>query len=719
MEKYNLLKTYFGYETFKEGQEEIINHLMIKDVLGIMPTGGGKSLCYQIPALMNEGVTLVISPLIALMKDQVDGLNEMGIPATYLNSTLSVGEARQRINDISGGLYKLIYVAPERLLTEGFYQLCQELKVDLVAVDEAHCISQWGHDFRPSYKNIPLFISRLKKRPIIGAFTATATAYVIEEIKELLELQDPFSLVTGFDRANLFYKVVKPTDRYKYLKSFIESSGSEGSTIVYCSTRKTVESLAKKLQGHGFSAKAYHAGLSNEERSSVQDAFMLDDIKIIVATNAFGMGIDKPDVRQVMHYNMPQNMEAYYQEAGRAGRDGRPANCILMYSPSDVIKQRLFMDQNNSSKERYKVQLENLQTLVNYCHTNDCLRNQIRTYFGEVTEEEHCGSCGNCLNDSEFVDMTLVSQKVLSCIYRTNQRFGVSMVIQVLRGSKQKRLLDLGLDKVSTYGIETEYSEGALRELVMTLIARGFVHLTVDAYPVLKLDESARSVLKGQEEIMVRKERLTPSKSKVKRVRKSDYTYDDSLFEKLLGHRKTLAGKKRVPLYVVFSNAVLEEMAYLMPVKKEEFLAIKGIGEKKFESYGASFMALIKDYKAEHHIQRSFEEKSEIAYEEAEVSTKDRYEWTYEVYLEEESLESIGLKRQLSTSTIVKHLLKLIDKGLDIDLYKFIDPEKDAKIRKAVLESEGEGLKVIKDQLDDTIDYADIELTLAVLSLES
>jgi len=598
LNKFELLKKHFGYETFRLGQEKIIDHVVEgRDVLAIMPTGGGKSLCYQLPALLNEGMTIVISPLIALMKDQVDGLNESGIPATYLNSTLSTQESNQRIDAIKDGQFKLVYVAPERLLTDQFYSLSQSIDISLVAVDESHCISQWGHDFRPSYKNITVFINRLKSRPVVTAFTATATSYVTKEIKELLELNNPFELTTGFDRENLFYKVVKPKDKNRYINNYLKNEFDTGSGIIYCSTRKSVESVSAKLSGQGFSVGAYHGGMDSETRSDIQEAFMMDRIKIIVATNAFGMGIDKPDVRFVIHYNMPKNMEAYYQEAGRAGRDGNKSECILMYSPSDIVKQKLLIAQNSSDPERDRIQRSNLQVLVNYCHTNDCLRDEIISYFGQERKHINCETCGNCLNDSEFIDMTIESQKILSCIYRTQQRFGTNTIIKVLRGSKDKKVLDWKLNEVSTYGIITDISEGGLRELIMNLIARGYVRMTVDQFPVLKLNESSRAVLKGDTKIMVRKECIEVKDSKTRKKKsKTNLDYNKELYELLAEKRKAIAGKKRVPLYVIFANSVLEELAYAMPTTRDEFLDIKGIGEKKYDSYGSDFMTIIEEF---------------------------------------------------------------------------------------------------------------------------
>ncbi len=604
MNTYEILKHHFGYHSFRYGQEELIDHILHKrDVLGIMPTGGGKSICYQLPSFMLDGITIVISPLIALMKDQVDSLQEHGIQATFLNSTLSNNETNQRIHAIEQGRYKLVYVAPERLLLDSFLYMSNTIHISFVAVDEAHCISQWGHDFRPSYKNIPRYIHALGTRPMIGAFTATATTYVIHEIKTLLELSNPYVHVSGFDRKNLLYKVVKPQQKERYLKRFIRDNYHHESGIIYCATRKTVESLAGKLEKQGFQVRAYHGGMSSDERTEAQEAFMMDTADIIVATNAFGMGIDKPDVRYVVHYNMPKNMEAYYQEAGRAGRDGKESECILIYSPADIVKQKLMITQSTTDPERERIQLENLQILVNYCHTNDCLRNEILQYFGEPKKFDNCKSCGNCNNHAEYVDMTVVSQKILSCIYRTGQRFGVGVIIQVLRGSKNKKIVDWNLDKVSTYGISTDYSEGGLREIIMNLIARGYIIMTADKYPVLKLHPSAREVLTGAQKILVRKERVevkdkstNTKRSKTRSKSSMVLQYDQNLLDQLLAKRKELATEKGVPLYVIFNNQSLEEMAHYLPRTREEFLEIKGVGEKKCETYGEIFMHIIRDF---------------------------------------------------------------------------------------------------------------------------
>lgn len=611
MSKLETLKKYFGYESFRIGQEELIDSIIEdRDVLGIMPTGGGKSICYQLPTLLKEGITIVVSPLIALMKDQVDGLSENGISATFLNSTLSFNESCEREDDIRNGNYQLVYVAPERLLTDSFIRLCQQVKITFVAVDEAHCISQWGHDFRPSYKNIPTFINSLNPRPVVGAFTATATKLVTIEIKNLLELNNPFELLTGFDRENLIYRVIKPTDKFKYIKEYLKDK-EEDAGIIYCATRKAVDSLAVKLNKAGYSAKAYHGGMTSDDRTGVQDDFMRDHTKIIVATNAFGMGIDKPDVRYVIHFNMPKNMESYYQEAGRAGRDGETSDCILMYSPADIVKQKMIMNMNGLSEERNAVARENLQYLVNYCHADDCLRNEITRYFGEISEVTNCGSCGNCLHESEFVDMTLEAQKIMSCIYRMNERFGVGVVIMTLRGSKAQKILSFNLDKLSTYGILKEFSEGALREIIMNLIARGYLHMTTDQYPILKLTKLSKSVLKGEEQVMVKQDRMTiVDKKKTKKKRSSkkkgtkvDLDYDEALYELLDNKRAAIAEDKSVPRFYIFSNATLEEMAYHKPLDEEAFLDIKGVGDNKLSLYGETFIKIIVDYSNAKNVQ--------------------------------------------------------------------------------------------------------------------
>lgn len=601
MDLQNILKTYFGYDEFRNGQDKLIESIIEgRDALGIMPTGGGKSICYQLPAIALDGITIVISPLISLMKDQVDSLNELGINAAFINSTLDNGEFLQILEGIRANSYKIVYVAPERLNTDSFINLVKDISISLVAVDEAHCISQWGHDFRPSYLEIPRFINSLKQRPAVAAFTATATKEIIKEIKRLIGLRNPIEVTTGFDRPNLYYQVLKVSNKSKFLIEYLNDNFKTESGIVYCATRKSVESLVKILNDKGFSAVGYHGGMNSEERQNNQDEFILGNKRLIVATNAFGMGIDKPDVRFVIHYNMPKNMEAYYQEAGRAGRDGEKSDCILLYSASDIVKQKLMIQNDDIDPKRQEMLYKNLQYLVNYCNTNNCLRNQILNYFDEDFASDKCKNCSNCIDSSEMVDITLEAQKILSCIYRVNQRYGANMVIQVLRGSKNKKVLEARLDNVSTYGIMKEYSDSAISEIIMTLVSSGYIHMTHDKYPVLKLTSKSADVLSGKTKLHHKKHLLQKKDEKEKAsksIKGGNIDFDIELFEKLKQYRYKIAQEKGLPPYVIFHDIALKEMAAYLPVNKESFLEIKGVGEKKYENYGEGFIDIIKEAK--------------------------------------------------------------------------------------------------------------------------
>lgn len=712
MDIYQPLKTYFGYEEFKEGQEKLIKASIDgKDVLGVMPTGGGKSLCYQLPGILSQDVTIVISPLIALMKDQVDSLNEMGVPGTFINSTLDGKELNERLSGIRSGKYKIVYVAPERLNTYLFLELIKDIRVSMVAIDEAHCISQWGHDFRPSYLEIPKFINSMETRPAVSAYTATATKDVIVEIKELIGLRNPVESIIGFDRPNLFYKVVKASNGYNYLTNYLENNFQDESGIIYCATRKTVESLASKLKKEGIKAVAYHGGMNSEIRQKHQDDFIFNRARIIVATNAFGMGIDKPDVRFVIHYNMPKNMEAYYQEAGRAGRDGEPSDCILLYSPGDIVKQKLIIQNNPLSPEREANLYKNLQYLVDYCNTNNCLRNNILSYFGEVIEEDSCNNCGNCLDKSEMVDITIESQKILSCIYRVGERYGMNLVVLVLRGSKSKRVLETGLDKVSTYGIMKEYSEDVLKEIVMTLVSMGYVQMTADKFPVLRLTSKSNSVLQGQEKVYHKKDLLEAKKTPRRKVRKNiGDNFDDGLFEELRNLRYKISQEREIAPYMIFHNSALEEMAAYLPKTKEEFLKIKGVGLKKYESYGEEFIQVIVDYSEKEELEPVEIEEEEII---VDNTGEDRYELTYNCYMEGLSLEEISDKRNYTVNTIINHLDRCNKNGKEVDWLRFIDqPEKEDKILEAIDKVGTEKLKMIKDELPENISYEDIRLII-------
>jgi len=598
-----VLKQYFGYDGFRGGQEALINDILAgKDVLGVMPTGAGKSICFQIPALMMEGLTLIISPLISLMKDQVNALIQSGIPAAFINSSLTEKQIYKALQNARNNAYKLIYIAPERLLANEFIDFARLARISMLTIDEAHCISQWGHDFRPSYAKIPDFIENLQNRPVVSAFTATATPRVRGDIIRLLRLKDPTVLETGFDRPNLYFMVQKPKDKFSALLAFLENK-KERSGIVYCSTRAAVEEVCEKLKRSGYNASRYHAGLSDLERRDSQDDFIYDRIQIMVATNAFGMGIDKSNVAYVVHYNMPKDIESYYQEAGRAGRDGEAADCVLLYSGQDV-RTNLWLIENG----REAIEPENavfresileherarLREMTFYCSTNDCLRGYILKYFGENTPP-YCGNCGNC--DAKFttVDITVLSQKILSCVAHMKERFGLNMVIDTLRGSKSEKILKLGLDKLSTYGI-CEQSAQQLRAIIEHLILSGYLIKTDGEYPVIKLGASAKEVLNGgvvvQMKLPQEKERAVFKTERQTATR----PVNRRLFAALREVRLSIANEQNLPAFVILHDSTLTDMCMKIPTTQEALLKVSGIGQVKAERYGQQFLAAILNF---------------------------------------------------------------------------------------------------------------------------
>lgn len=599
-DKLSVLKDYFGHDSFRDGQEQIVDALLDgRDALCIMPTGAGKSMCYQIPALLFDGVTIVVSPLISLMKDQVGSLVQSGVPAAYINSSLSYPQFLRVLSNVEHGKYKIIYVAPERLLTDGFLDTCKKIKISMVAVDEAHCVSQWGQDFRPSYLKIISFVESLANRPIVGAFTATATNDVKEDIKKILRLENPFEITTGFDRPNLFFGVIKSSSKDEKLIDLIRERGDR-SGIVYGATRKNVESVCELLCDNGFSAARYHAGLDEYERRKNQEDFVFDRKNIMVATNAFGMGIDKSNVTYVIHYNMPKNIESYYQEAGRAGRDGGEADCILLYSPKDVRLNR-FMIENSEGNDELTIEeneqirerdFERLKYMTFYSTTNDCLRGFILRYFGGE-KKAYCGKCSNCLSVHKLVDVTIDAQKIMSCIARTGQRYGKTVICDVLKGSKSEKILKAELNNQSTYGIMKEVTARHIFGTIDFLAEKEYISADNET-EVLKLLPKSRDVLFGRERLVMKK---VENSEKVVKTHRPEVPVNSDLLDALKALRKGIASKKSVPAYVIFTDATLIDMCKKCPETPDEMLEVSGVGRTKLEKFGKQFLEEIAKFR--------------------------------------------------------------------------------------------------------------------------
>ena len=737
---YEVLKKYYGYDDFRKGQKEIIEKILNKkDVLAIMPTGAGKSICYQIPAVIMEGTTIVVSPLISLMKDQVDSLNQIGIKATYINSTLTSKQYEWVYKNASAGIFKIIYVAPERLETESFLKLLSNINISQIAIDEAHCVSQWGHDFRPSYKKIAQVIMSLKKRPVISAFTATATDIVKKDILNLLNLNDPFTLITSFDRKNLYFGVEKKANKEKYIENYIKNNINE-SGIIYCTTRKNVDELYMYLKERNFNVTRYHAGLTENERRKNQDDFIFDKKNVMVATNAFGMGIDKSNIRYVIHYNIPTTMENYYQEAGRAGRDGEDAQCIILFSRKDIVTNKYLIEQGHSINFERNIEYSKLNKVVDYCNTDKCLRKFILEYFDEKVEYDKCNNCSNCNNQIELVDITVEAKKILSCIKRMGEKFGSGIVVDVLRGSKSSKVVELQFDKLSTYKIMEEYSKDTVKDMISFLIAEGYIITYGNKYPLLKLSQAALKVLFEDEHVYIKK---NIEKEVTGKLKDEYLNIDISLFETLRRLRKEIAIKENIPPFIVFSDVSLKSMCINFPVTKDEMLKIQGIGEQKYEKYGEFFLIAINEYVKENNIdvikkrddmllkikspkkeKVKKENKENLQKESKENLQKEStYDITYNYFLEGKNVEEIANIRGLNVETILSHFLKFIELKKDekIDEYiktNYINTFHLTLIKEAIKEFGASSLKVLKSNLPEDVTYFEIKYYMLIKKQE-
>lgn len=713
-----LLKNHFGYDDFRKGQNEIIEHILNKqDCLAIMPTGAGKSICYQIPALVFEGTTIVISPLISLMKDQVDSLIQNGISATYINSSLTTNEYFQALENARLGMYKIIYVAPERLNSDNFINILNNMNISMFAIDEAHCVSQWGHDFRPSYTEIANIILNLKKRPVVAAFTATATELVKNDIINLLKLSNPFTLTTGFDRKNLSFNVETPLDKKKFLFDYLNNHKNV-SGIIYCLSRKNVDNLYDELLKQGYNVSKYHGGMTDKSRNENQNNFVFDKTSIMVATNAFGMGIDKSNIRYVIHYNMPKDMESYYQEAGRAGRDGSDAECILLFNRSDIVSNKFLIEQTNSTSTKL-VEYQKLNDMVDYCNTDKCLRKYILEYFGEQTDYDNCNNCSNCNSEIESTDITTDSKKIMSCIKRMKERFGIGLVTDVLKGSKTAKIKSMKFDDLSTYGIMSDYSKETIKEIISFLVSENYINCVGDKYPILTLNSNCSDILFGDKHVFI--------KRKIEKVKQkpSGISYNNELFNILSSVRKYLAEQLNVPPFVIFSDSTLIEMCITYPITLDELYQISGVGKYKAENYGKYFLNEIQKFIKEHNIIKNSNIVNEINSKKIKIPKEPKSQkestiiTTYNLYKSGKTIKEISNLRGLTQATIEKHLIDCYKQGFDIDLEKDIHTQYEKEICNMIHFMKGSLLRDIKSALPYEVTYFDINYYIAKLEMNT
>lgn len=702
-----ILQTYFGYETFRPGQKETIDNVLHRNnTLAVMPTGSGKSLCFQIPALSLAGTAIIISPLISLMKDQVDALTSLDIAATYINSSLSADEQKTRLNDVAAGKYKFLYVAPERFESTYFIHMISKIQLSLVAFDEAHCISQWGHDFRPSYRSIVPNLKKLPNIPVFVALTATATEEVILDIQQLLHINQEHVINTGFERENLAFHIVKGRDKATYVRSFINERPDE-SGIVYTATRKQADALYDQLKQRGVAVEKYHAGLSETARQNAQTAFIHDEKSLMIATNAFGMGIDKSNVRYVIHYAMPMNIESYYQEAGRAGRDSEPSDCILLFSPQDIQLQKFLIEQTQMDDEAKQNEYRKLQAMINYCHTHSCLTAFILDYFNDTKSEYACNNCSNCLHRQEKTEITKEAQMILSCVKRMDERFGVGMTAKVLRGSRDRKVLSFKLNNISTYGILSAYTEKELTEWINFLIAEQILATEEGKFPTLKLNQNSVDVLKGQRPVWMFSAPIPASE---------DIDFNEDLFGILRALRKEIADEKKVPPYVLFTDATLKDLSRYFPDTEGDMLEIKGIGERKYEQYGEVFRNVIKEWKAENPDVHSAVKISDAVRpgmrRKENTDSGPSHLTSYQMFQSGKSIKEIAFMRDFSQQTAENHLFKAFADGYSIAWNIFFTDEEEAAVLAARDKLEEPKLRALKDALPETYNYTKIKAVL-------
>jgi ATP-dependent DNA helicase RecQ len=707
MNMHQTLQKYFGYTEFRPHQEDIIRDVLDKkDTFVLMPTGGGKSLCYQLPALLMDGLSVVISPLISLMKDQVDSLRSNGIAAAYLNSTQSIAEAKGISTAILNGQIKILYMAPERLLMSQTLKLLEDAKVSLFAVDEAHCISEWGHDFRPEYRRIRTLRQRFPHVPII-ALTATATAKVQEDITGQLNLAGCNTYMASFDRPNLLYQVRPKQDAYDQLLKYLgKSRGNSG--IIYCQSRKTVDTLTKKLQRSAFRALPYHAGLSDIQRARNQESFIKDDTDIIVATIAFGMGIDKPNVRFVIHYDLPRNLEGYYQETGRGGRDGLACDCILFFSHGDRYKIEYFINKKNSKKEQ-DIALAQLRAMTDYCESSTCRRRVLLNYFGEDIGVKNCGKCDVCISPRETFDGTKAAQKLLACVEELDQRFGMNHVIDVLVGSKNKKITTKRHHLLKNHGAGRDYSKAQWQAIAREMIQQGVLRIEGIRYPLLTLNLNSREILDGNQAVSL----VKPTEGKQIIRNQENMPAETGLFDRLKRLRKTLADKKNLPPYIIFSDTSLKQMASNLPGTHQEFLDITGVGENKLKKYGDVFLAEIADHITGKPVQSP---KLPRAVQGKLSATQQE---TLDLYRQGLTIQQIANTRNLSASTIITHIENLILTGEIDSIDEWVDAQKQQAIIKAISDVGTEYLSPIKEKLGDDCMYNEIKLVRAAVMADA